>query len=228
MRETRVIKQILIPAIKLWLHTQLSQIAELEIQIQASDRQILSGRIPQVSIYASNAVYQGLHVTQVQLTAENIQINVGAILRGKPLRLLETISVIGQLMIKEQDLNYSLSSNLLSTALNDVLVKVLPEEWAKTKGINWEKIALAQQRIYLQGIEYSEDRPKLLEITTSIELFSGQELQIALIQLLIDHQVTMLENNLVYSIYLGSDVDLQEVHLNSRSLICSGRMNIHP
>jgi len=228
MRETRIIKQILIPAIKLWLYTQLSQIAELEIQIQASDRQILSGRIPQVSIYASNAVYQGLHVTQVQLTAENIQINVGAILKGKPLRLLETISVIGQLMIKEQDLNYSLSSNLLSTALNDVLVKVLPEEWAKTKRINWEKIALAKQCIHLQGIEYSEDKPKLLEITTGIDLFSAQELQIALIQLLIDHQATMLENNLVYSIYLGSDVDLQEVHLNSNSLVCSGRMNIHP
>lgn len=228
MKATRIIKQVLTPAIKLWLHTQLSQVSELEVDIQASDRQIFAGCIPKVCIFASNAVYQGLHVTQIQLTAENIQVNMGAILRGQPLRLLETIPVIGQLIINEQDLNYSLSSNLLSTALNDVLVKLLPEQRAKSKRVSWRRISLAQQSIYLQGVADRQDKPILLELTTGLELLNGQELQLVKIQLSIDHQAENLQQDFFYNIYLGSDVDLEEVQLTSDSLICRGCINVNP
>jgi hypothetical protein len=224
----RLITKMLTPAIKLWLRTQLSQVSVLEVEIQASDRQILSGIIPRVSIFASNAVYQGLHLTQIELTAEKIHINIGAILRGKSLRLLETVPVIGELIVSEQDLNNCLLSNLLSTALKDVLVKLLPEEWLKSKPINWEKISLKDQRIHLYGVQTNQDQPVILELTTGLELLNGQELQLAQLNLLIGNQAANLENDFVNSIYLGSEIDLQELQLTPSALICRGRINVNP
>lgn len=79
--KNRIVTNVLTKALKLWLRTQVSQIAQLEIEIGASDRQLLSGCIPRVSIFATHPVYKGLHFTQVQLVAENIQINIGSVLK---------------------------------------------------------------------------------------------------------------------------------------------------
>ena len=107
----RIITKVLTSAIKLWLRSQLNQVSHLEVQIEASDRQLLSGYIPGVSISASNAVYQGLRVTQIELEVEKIQLNVAAILKGQPLQLSAIVPVVGKLIITAQDLNNSLFSS---------------------------------------------------------------------------------------------------------------------
>jgi len=70
-----------------------------------SDRQILHGTIPRVSILARHAVYQGLHLTQIQLVGEGIRTNLGQVL-GQPLRLLEPVPV-AELLLHESALNAS-------------------------------------------------------------------------------------------------------------------------
>ena len=55
----RIITKVLTAALKLWLKSQVSEVSQLEVEIKASDRQLLSGSIPWVSIIASDAVYQG-------------------------------------------------------------------------------------------------------------------------------------------------------------------------
>jgi hypothetical protein len=62
-----------------------------------------------VSISARHAVYQGLHLTQIQLITEGIRVNLAAILRGQPLRLLEPVPVFVELLLQELDLNTSSS-----------------------------------------------------------------------------------------------------------------------
>jgi hypothetical protein len=226
-QKSRIITKVLTAAIKLWLKTQLSQVAQLEVEIKASDRQLLSGCIPGVSISASNAVYQGLHITQVQLWAENIQVNVGAVLRGKPLRLLDIVPVIGQLMITEHDLNYSLSSALLSAALNELLVKLLPEHWPNSKSLTWQQITIDNDRLLLSALTNGESLPSSLELDLGLKLLNGQELQLIQVQLQHNQQV-LLANNSGYSLNLGSDVDIQEIMLIPGQLVCQGRINVNP
>ncbi|MBD2567808.1 DUF2993 domain-containing protein [Anabaena lutea] len=226
-QKIRIISQVLTTAIKLWLKTQLSQVCQLDVEIKASDRQILSGKIPAVSIFASNAIYQGIHVTSVQLWAENIQINIGSVLKGQPLRLLEIVPVVAELIVEEQNLNNSLSSELLSTTLNDLLVKLLPEQCQKSKPISWQEITLDNQRLILKGLLASENKPTLLEMCVGLELLNGQELQLTEIKIEHDQEV-LLENNSGYNFYLGSDVDLQEVTVVPRQLVCRGRINVNP
>ncbi|WP_071188226.1 DUF2993 domain-containing protein [Trichormus sp. NMC-1] len=226
-KKIRIISQVLTTAIKLWLKTQLSQVSQLEVEISASDRQILSGNIPSVSIFAADAIYQGIHVTHIQLVAENIQINIGSVLKGQPLRLLEIVPVVAELTVAQEDLNDSLSSELLSTTLNDLLVKLLPEQCQKSKPISWQKITLDNQRLIITGLLEVETKPMLLEMCVGLELLNGQELQLTEIK--IEHnQEILLESNSGYNFYLGSDVDIQEVTVVPSQLVCRGRINVNP
>ncbi|MEH2445155.1 MAG: DUF2993 domain-containing protein [Nostoc sp.] len=225
--KTRIITQVLTTALKLWLRTQVTQISELEVEMKASDRQILSGRIPLVSIFATHAVYQGLLITQIQLIAENIRINIGSVVKGQPLRLLETVPVVGDLIVDEKDLNASLSSNLLSTALSDLLVKVSPTHYQEPQPINWQEILLQNNQIILRGIKVTNSQTTPLEICLGLQLLNGHELRLANIQIKPD-QGNILEDNHEYILDLGSDVDIQELTLIPGKLVCRGRINVNP
>ncbi|MDZ8029264.1 MAG: DUF2993 domain-containing protein [Nostoc sp. SerVER01] len=227
VNKIRIITQVITTALKLWLRAQVSEISELEVEIKASDRQILTGRIPSVSIFASDAVYQGLLITKIQLIAENIQINIGSILKGKPLRLLQTVPVVGDLTIDEKDLNASLSSSLLSTALSDLLVKVLPTHCPKTQPINWQEIILENNQIILLGFRVTNSQTTPLKISLGLQLVNGQELQLTDIQIK-DDRGDLLEDNHGYNFDLGSDVDIQELTVIPGQLVCRGRINVNP
>ncbi|MEH2369053.1 LmeA family phospholipid-binding protein [Nostoc sp.] len=223
----RIITQVLTTAVKLWLRAQVSQISELEVEIKASDRQLFSGRIPSVSVFATHAVYQGLLITQIQLIAENIRVNIGSVLKGKSLRLLETVPVVGDLIIDEKDLNASLSSDLLSTALNDLLVKVLPKDYPQSQPIKWQEILLGNNQIILRGLRVTNSETTPLEICLGLQLLSGHELQLVDIPIKPD-QGDILKDNYEYNLDLGSDVDIQELTLIPGKLVCRGRINVNP
>jgi hypothetical protein len=115
-----VISRLLPPAIRLWLHSQLDHIEGLEFRLEGKDRQILSGHIPQVSLSAQRAVYRGLHVSQAAVTAKEIRINLGQVVRGKPLRLLQAFPVEGRVSLRTEDVRASLHAPLLEQGLQDI------------------------------------------------------------------------------------------------------------
>jgi hypothetical protein len=115
-----VISRLLPPAIRLWLHRQLDHLEGLEFRLEGKDRQILSGHIPQVSLSAQRAVYRGLHVSQVAVAAKDIRANLGQVLRGKPLRLLQAFPVEGRVSLRTEDVRASLHAPLLEQGLQDI------------------------------------------------------------------------------------------------------------
>lgn len=122
---SRIISRLLPPAIRLWLQTQLDHIEGLEFNIDGKDRQILGGFLPAVTVAAHQAVYQGLYVSQVSLSAVNIRVNLPQVLRGKALRLLQPFPVDGGVTMLAADVQASLQSPLLAQGLRDVLKQVL-------------------------------------------------------------------------------------------------------
>jgi hypothetical protein len=124
-RGSRLISRLLPPAIRLWLHTQLDHIEGLEFAINGSDRQILAGHLPAVTVAARQAAYQGLYVSQVQVQATGIRVNLPQVLRGKALRLLQPFPVDGRVAVLVEDLRASLRSPLLGPALREALTPLL-------------------------------------------------------------------------------------------------------
>jgi hypothetical protein len=120
---SRWISRLLPAAVRFWLQSQAEHIENLVFDIQGRDRQILQGHLPGVTLSAEKAIYQGMHLSQIAVEAANIRVNLGQIVRGKPLRLLAPFPVSGRLCLSAADLNASLNSELLGTGLYDFLTQ---------------------------------------------------------------------------------------------------------
>ena len=112
-----VVSSVLIPLVKLWLRSQVEHIDVIEIEIEGRSRQILSGDIPKATVIGSGAKYQGLAISHIELTAENIHLNIAQMLKGEPLRLLTAIDVTMAVNLAAADLQSCLQSPLLLEAI---------------------------------------------------------------------------------------------------------------
>lgn len=216
---------MLSPAVRLWLKSQVQQISQLEVQIAGSDRQILTGNIPRVSILASQAVYQGLHVTQIQLEAQEIRINLGQVIKGKPLRLLDKVPASGNLYLTQADLNASLASPLLTDALSDLFAKLFKGSLA-SKQVSWQKITIDSNLLRLEGILISDRVPMPIVFQAGLQLASSHQLQI--LQPTLEAQTGEIASIDSFTVDLGAEVDIEKLSLDSGQIICSGRINVLP
>jgi hypothetical protein len=123
-----LISRVLSPALHLWIRSQVESVESLQIQIDSGDRQILSGYIPQVHLQASSVIYQGLHLSHLKITGENIRINIGQILKGKSLQLLEPVPLWMDVTLLAEHLQSSLASGLLKQAIVETLLQLVGEQ----------------------------------------------------------------------------------------------------
>ena len=232
LKSTGLISKVLSPALRLWLRSQVESVAELNFSIQGKDRQILTGYIPSVSLNSSRAVYQGLHLGEVEVIGENIRINIGQILKGKPLQLLEPIQVTGQVRLAQADLQASLSSSLLASAFKDLLELILQESSIAASHnlehweFNWHGIILQPESFILQGIRSDRSGQTIpIAIQANLKLIDGQTLGIEPIQVegFSDGSQEWRE----FSVDLGKDVTIKEFSLVESQLFCCGRLTIY-
>lgn len=229
-QRSEIISKVLSPALRFWLRSQVDSIEELQLQIFGRDRQILRGYIPNVSLSSTYAVYQGLHLRRVQLTGENIRINIGQILKGKPFRLLEPIKVAGELQLEEADLNASVSSSLLSNAFTDLLLTLLessgvsqPKTILEKYEVNWQKVTLNADKFTLYGtLTDEEGNVEPASIRAGLELVNSQVLRLYPIQIEVLPQLFAIAITQL-QIDLGSDVEIETLRLETGKLLCCGR-----
>jgi hypothetical protein len=228
-KPSRIISKVLAPALHLWLRSQIEQVEFLDIKISGGDHQILKGYIPSVFLSSSRAVYKGLHLGKVQLTGENIRINVGQVLKGKPLCLLEPLQVTGRIHLEEADLQTSLSSSLFSNALTDLLLLLLETQGLTTSDyilkesqVSWQEIRLNRDKFILNGTLVDGDGTiNPLTIRAGLELVNTQTLRLHPVQIeafspLLNVALSELP------IDLGSDVKLETLNLEPGQLSCWG------
>ncbi|KJH69716.1 LmeA family phospholipid-binding protein [Aliterella atlantica] len=221
-KTSRLIGKVLSPAVRLWLKSQVQQISQLEVQIAGSDRQILTGNIPRVSILASKAVYQGLHLTQIQLEAKEIHINLGQVIKGKPLRLLDKVPVSGDLYLTQADLNASLASPLLADALTDLFFQLFKGSLGKQ--VSWQKVTIDSNLLSLEGL--MGDRAIPIVFQAGLQLASDRELQILQPMVKMETGETISIDS--FTVDLGAEVNIAKLNLDPGQILCSGRLNVLP
>lgn len=243
-RQSRLISKVLSPAVRLWLRSQVEAVEDLHFQIEGGDRQILSGYLPKVTIAARKAIYQGIHLSQVQLTAEEIRINLGQVLKGKPLRLLSAVPVCGEVAIHQSDLESSRQSPLVLSGLRDLLTLLLSACWSDlppdlVADLSLEQpwflqqplIQLGQDQMTLGGTIVTNSRELPLAIRSGIGIQSGSRLCLfepVLCWAEQRSQTVALPRLHQFEVDLGSEVALQTLLLNCDRLFCQGRINIQP
>lgn len=235
LKTSRIISTVLSPAVQLWLRSQVEQVEALQFQIIGGDRQILKGHIPGVSVAASGAIYQGLHLSQIELEGSDIRVNLGQAIKGKPLRLLEPVPVKGQVLLRESDLQSSLGSPLLSKALSDLLDTFLKDNGITTLAdklqdgnVSWQKVEIETDRLTIFGtLTHTDFGTTPVVIRAGIELVTPHELRLNPLQIQI-HSDTIPLDLEDFQIDLGSEVDLQELTLTPGQIACRGRLKVIP
>ncbi|MEM1171250.1 MAG: DUF2993 domain-containing protein [Cyanobacteria bacterium P01_H01_bin.35] len=231
-RKSRIVSRFLSPALQFWLKSQLDQVEKLKVHIEGGDRQIITGKIPQVSVAASNVIFRGLHLTEVKLSATGIQINIGQIIKGKPLKILESFTIFGQIKLLQSDFNASLESGLLAEAIIEFLTPLLSQDFTADlkQPINLydQKAEISTGHLnFFTNVLSKSDTKIPLSLHTDLKLASSCEL------LLENFNVQVLQkpsncfsDNI--KVDLGSDVKLQELTLEYGQLICHGSLIVKP
>ncbi len=231
-----MISKVVASAIQLWLRSQVEQVKDLQVTVEGGDRQILAGRICQVCVAAEKAVYQGLHLSYIGLVGQNIQINLGQVLRGQPLRLLAAVPIQAELLLQTVDLNASLQAPLLATAVGEFLLSLL-------QATDFGSIESAVQSVWLQQIAID---PGLLILQAQLALIDGSSICLCLrtgLQLVSTHELRLdhpqwlsshrqqelpLNNLQDFKLDLGPDISLQELRLEAGQLTCRGHLKVLP
>ncbi len=124
-----VLSATLIPLVKLWLRSQVEAISTLDITVAGKSRQILSGDIPEATVSGTGIIYQNLHITSIDLKAGAIHLNVGQMLKGEPLKLLNPIQVLMDATLSPVDLQQCLQSQILLDAANLTHPPTVKTDW---------------------------------------------------------------------------------------------------
>jgi hypothetical protein len=239
---SQLIAKVLSPALKLWLMTQVESATELQVNIQSSDRMLLRGRIQQVQVSARQVIYQGLHLSQIDLIATGIRINLGQILKGKPLKLLEPVPIAGELRCLESDLNHSLQSSLLADALTEFLTSLLKigqsEEGDTEAGleisppqIKGPQITVNENHVQIiSTLATANGQQQPVGLQMALALASPHELlfqQLAwLPQIPLHQRIPPIWDD--FKIDLGTEVNLQHLELSQGELLCRAKLEVMP
>ncbi|WP_413163581.1 DUF2993 domain-containing protein [Capilliphycus salinus ALCB114379] len=233
----QLVSKVLSRAVKVWLRKQAEQVDALEIHISGNNRSILTGHISQVTVEASSAIYRGLHLSQVHLCASGIHINIGQVLKGKPLKLLQPFPVDCQISLLYPDFNTSLQSPLLINAIAGFLLPLIQSQSTKNRNFsfpnqidglqNLQMVFPAQNQLRLTADILSSSGELIpFGFQTELLLASPQELLLTSSRLeLPQQQYWDLEN---MTISLGTDVYIEQLNITPEVLELQGQIQVHP
>lgn len=247
----QIIGRVLPTAVRLWLQTQVEQVDSLVIDLEGRDRQLISGYIPGVGILAENVIYKGIKLSRAQLNAEDIQINLGQVVRGKPLRLMQRFPVKGQVVLSGADIATSASSPLLTEGLSEFWRSLVQlPEFARAVDARYGGRSLQPDTrlhrplikigdgclafgFYPQSQGQIDEQPIVL--ATELSLVSGQLLELTSpywlddIAMLTDiKQGEPIEALSGFRWDLGADTQLSRLDLQPSRLVCEGQVTVRP
>jgi hypothetical protein len=237
-----ILSRILEPALQLWLRSQVESVEALQVQLKGGDRQVLSGYIPQLRLEAHQAIYQGLHLSHVDLMGRDIRINIGQVLKGKSLQPLDPIPVDITVQLNAADLEASLGSVMLQQALIEVLLTLVGEQIEDALGGE-----LRSQSLILQNSDLVLGDNQLRLSTHLTVQESGRSIPVALqTGLMLDRPNTLMLQNPTwlptpnakrglllqelhgYCFELGEQIQLQDFLITADRIQASGQLLIMP
>ncbi len=248
---SRLIGRVLPVAVRLWLLSQVEQADDLSLQLEGRDRDILTGYLPKVTVSAEQAVYRGIRLGQVQLSAIDIRINLGQVIRGKPLRLLRKFPVLGKVALTAAGLNASLVSPLLAEGLENfwksllrqtpALVPIVAARYGQLPlqsdmSFGRSQICLGDQSL---GLSFY---PQVPGETAANPIILGTQLTASenLLRLESPRWLETLDdlNNPAKGVLikpldgfqwnLGKDVQITRLTLSPQQLMCQGQLSVNP
>ncbi len=227
------------PAVELWLRSQLDAITALTLQLESDNGQLLSGFLPQVTLKAEQAVYRGLHLSQITLVGKHIRVNLGAMLRGHAFHLREPVPIEIELCWRHSDVQQSLGSALLQAGLLDVLQAIVGDQIQAVLGdapretwtLRSQHLILETNRLCLSAQLTADAACLPLALRTGLALATPQTLVLVNPEWLPSVKARRglpLRDFDGYGFDLGPQVALHALTLTPEAILCQGQLTIFP
>jgi hypothetical protein len=237
-----LIHRVLEPALQLWLRSQVESVSSLAVHLEGGDRQILSGHLPLVQLNAQKVVYRGLHLSQIELSGHNLKINIGQIIKGKSLRLLEPISIDLKVGLDAADAQASLHSPLLQAAIVDALQLLVGEQISDAIGpgiapedliLSTPNLLLSDNSLRFSAELHTRDRSKSVPVAlqTSLSLENPHTLTLDRPEWLPTRNAKRglpLHDLHGYTFDLGPQVQIQSLRVAPEAIAIQGQMTVLP
>ncbi|WP_259731186.1 MULTISPECIES: LmeA family phospholipid-binding protein [Synechococcales] len=121
--------QLIAAGLQVWIRSQCEAVESLELQLHGTAIQLLRGRLEGITLMARRVVYQELQIELVQLRSDPLQLRLGQVLKGEPIRLDHPFLVRGQVAFTAAGLSGSLVRprwQLLADFLGEQLLGLSP------------------------------------------------------------------------------------------------------
>ncbi len=229
-----LIRKVLSPAIALWLRSQVESVEHLEVSVNAGDRDVLSGQIPEVKLQANGVVYQGLHLSAIDITAQNIQVDLSQVLKGKAFQLKEAIDITAQVNVTTEALNASLNAPLLEAVIRTFLADLLRSVGMDAANLNLQNFAVqpAEGQLRLSAdLLAPTGQSQRIALSTQMTLPEPNRLALSQAQWFLSAKskrglpLADLEG---YSFDLGPDTAIETMTITAEGLLIAGQFKAYP
>ena len=149
--------QLLASGLQFWIRQQCESVDSLELQLHGSGVGLLRGRLDGVSLVARRVVFSSLEIEMVELRSDAIQVQLGNLLKGKPLQLDHPFQIEGYAAFSGPGLSRSLCTphwRPLGDQLVDGLLGLTP---LQSLSIERDRLVLRAQGMSCDTIPQARD-----------------------------------------------------------------------
>lgn len=149
--------QLLASGLQFWIRQQCEAVDSLELQLHGSSLALLRGRLEGVSLVARRVVFSGLEIEMVELRSDAIQVQLGNLLKGRPLQLDHPFRIEGYAAFSGSGLSRSLCTPAwrpLGDQLADGLLGLTP---LQSLAIERDRLVLRAQAMSCDTVPRAQD-----------------------------------------------------------------------
>jgi LmeA-like phospholipid-binding len=225
---------LITPLLKTWVRQQVSQADNLDIKLQGTDQQLLSGLIPQIDITADNVVYQGIQARSVNLVGRSVHLDLSQAFKGGGVKLKSPVQADLAITMAEPDLNRYLTSPQFQKQFANQRLSMPSFGGAAATTVplilNQPKISLLDQgRVQVEANLQPEQGAALpVQITAGIDLLNANTLKLNNPELKSSGQLLPTEVLQSLKIDLGQDTQVKSLDIRKGLMQMKGIFTIRP
>ncbi len=225
----QIASALLSPVLSGLIRSSVDNVDNLQVQVQGSDQDILSGTIPAADVAGTNIQYEGFQISQLQLSGQNIRLNANELMQGSPLRLLEPLRIQVVMQLTEADLNQTLKAPLIQEQLASAKVTLPAGGESIPFLIREPSVELLPDQVEIQATLITPDN-QAVPFTMRTGLQSQNQNQLVLVDpvWVSGEQSLPIPGLDQLAIQLDQDVEVEQLQILDNQIVYAGILTIRP
>ncbi len=198
--------QLIETGLKLWIKSKCSFASQIELKINASILELISGKIKGASLTAKDIEFQKIYISNLSLISDRINIKLSLLKNKDKINIENQFKIKGFIALRGEKLYTTITSTKWNFLRNLIETKLLKSKKLDSIWIKGDKIVITTKRKESNSNEYQFDVKANSE---TIHIYNK------------DSEVEAL-------IPMDKEIKVKNVNIDSGDLIISGESTVSP